>query len=155
MEHRELLSASGPVPEEEYEIEFGKASVVREGSDVTVVALALMVHRSLEAAEKLATDGVSVELIDPRTVSPLDTERILQSVAKTGRLLIVDESPEPCNFGAYIAAKVVDLGFDELDAPIRRVNGSFVPTPYSPPLEAAVLPSAEHIGQAILELIDE
>ena len=155
MEHRELLSTSGPVPEEEYEIEFGKASVVREGSDITVVALALMVNRSLETAERLAEEGISVELIDPRTVSPLDTDCILRSVAKTGRLLIVDESPEPCNVGSFIAAQVADLGFDELDAPIRRVNGGFAPTPYSPLLEAAILPDAERIGRAILDLMDE
>jgi 2-oxoisovalerate dehydrogenase E1 component len=155
MEHRELLSTSGPVPEEEYEIEFGKASVVREGGDITVVALALMVNRSLETAERLAEEGISVELIDPRTVSPLDTDCILRSVAKTGRLLIVDESPEPCNVGSFIAAQVADLGFDELDAPIRRVNGGFAPTPYSPLLEAAILPDAERIGRAILDLMDE
>ncbi len=90
-----MLGLKGPVPEEEYEIEFGQASVVREGKDVTVVALALMVHHTLKAAEELAADGVSVEVIDPRTVAPLDVETILQSVRKTGRLLIVDEAFAP------------------------------------------------------------
>lgn len=155
MEHRELLAVTGPVPEEEYEIEFGKASIVRNGTDITVVALALMVSRALEASEKLAADGISVELIDPRTISPLDTETILRSVKKTGRLLIVDETYEPCNLGSYIAAQVVDLGFDDLDAPIRRLNGLFTPTPYSPTLEAAVLPIANDIDRAVRDLIEE
>jgi 2-oxoisovalerate dehydrogenase E1 component len=93
LEHRELMSSKGPVPAEPYEIEFGKAVVGREGTDVTVVALALMVRRALEAAEKLAKEKISAEIVDPRTVSPLDTETILRSVAKTGRLLIAPRSP--------------------------------------------------------------
>lgn len=155
LEHRELLSLKGPVPEGEFSIEFGQAAVVREGTDVTVVALALMVHRALQACDTLAKEGLSVEVIDPRTLAPLDVETILTSVAKTGRLLIVDESFAPCGIGAEIAARLVDRGFDELDAPIRRLNGAHTPTPYSPPLEAAVVPSAETIAQAIRELCDE
>ena len=145
----------GPVPEGEYFIEFGQAAVVREGRDVTVVALALMVHKTLEACETLAKEGLSVELIDPRTIAPLDMETILASVAKTGRLLIVDESFAPCGIGAEIAAQLADRGFDELDAPIRRLNGVHTPTPYSPPLEAAVVPTAETIAQAIRDLCEE
>jgi pyruvate/2-oxoglutarate/acetoin dehydrogenase E1 component len=103
----------------------------------------------------LAKEGISVEVIDPRTVSPLDVETILQSVRKTGRLLIVDESFQPCGIGAEIAARVIDAGFDELDAPIRRVNGAFTPTPYSPTLEAAVVPSVEGIVNAIRDLARE
>ena len=99
-----MLGLKGPVPEEEYEIEFGQAAVVREGKDVTVVALALMVHHTLKACEELAKQGVSVEVIDPRTVAPLDVETILRSVRKTGRLLIVDEAFGPCGIGAEIAA---------------------------------------------------
>jgi len=133
LEHRELLSIKGPVPEEEYFIDFGQASIVREGTDVTVVALALMVHKTLEVCDTLAKEGCSVELIDPRTVAPLDMETILRSVAKTGRLLIVDETPASCGIGAEIAARIVAEGFDELDAPIRRLNGANAPTPYSPP----------------------
>ncbi len=155
LEHRELLAMKGSVPEEEYFIDFGQAAVVREGTDVTVVALALMVHKTLQACEALAKEGVSVELIDPRTVAPLDVETILRSVAKTGRLLIVDESFGPCGIGAEIAAQISDRGFDELDAPIRRLNGAHSPTPYSPPLEAAVVPSVETIAQAIRALVAE
>ncbi len=155
LEHRELLTVKGPVPEEEYEIEFGKARTVRAGSDVTVVALAKMVHDVLQASEELAAEGVSVELIDPRTVSPLDTDAILQSVRKTGRLLIVDETFGPCGIGGEIAARIIDEGFDELDAPIRRLSGTFTPTPYSPPLEKAIVPQLEEIAGAIREIVAE
>ncbi|MEO7299331.1 MAG: dehydrogenase E1 component subunit alpha/beta [Verrucomicrobiota bacterium] len=155
LEHRELMSVKGNVPAEEYFIEFGKASVVREGQHVTVVALALMVHKTLKACEVLAAEGISVELIDPRTVSPLDTETILKSVAKTGRLLIVDESFGPFGIGAEIAAQMADRGFDELDAPIRRLNGLHTPTPYSPSLESAVVPDVDAIAKAIRDLVSE
>ncbi|PYJ00182.1 MAG: dehydrogenase, partial [Verrucomicrobia bacterium] len=113
------------------------------------------VERTLTAADQLAGKGISVEVIDPRTVSPLDTETILASVAKTGRLLIVDEAFGPCGLGAEIAARVVEAGFDDLDAPIRRLNGAFAPTPYSPPLEKAVTPQVEDIVRAIRELSEE
>jgi len=152
LEHRELLAIKGPVPEEEYYIDFGRAAVVREGSDVTVVSLGLMLHRVLEAAEKLAEEGISVEVIDPRTVSPLDTATIIDSVAKTGRLLVVEESFAPCGLGAEISAQMAEHAFDELDAPIRRLNGLHSPTPYSPPLEAAVVPGTEQIAAAIRNL---
>ncbi len=155
LEHRELLAIKGPVPTEPYEIEFGRARVAREGAHVTVVALALMLHRALAAAEQLATEGLSVEVVDPRTVSPLDRDTILASVAKTGRLLIVDEAFGPCGIGAEIAAAVTDAGFDDLDAPIRRLNGAFAPTPYSPPLEQAVVPQVADITQAIRNLAAE
>ena len=152
LEHRELMTVKGPVPEEEYFIDFGKAAVVREGSDVTVVALALMVHKTLQACETLSAEGISVELIDPRTVAPLDVDTIIQSVSKTGRLIIVDEDFAHCGIGAEIAAQLADRGFDDLDAPIRRLNGKASPTPYSPTLEAAVVPNTETIAQAIRDL---
>lgn len=155
LEHRELMALKGPVPEEPYEIEFGRAALVREGSDVTVVALALMVHRALAAADRLAGQGISVELIDPRTVSPLDIETVLQSVAKTGRLLVIDETYGPCNIASEIAAQVADRGFDDLDAPIKRLHGAFTPTPYSPPLEKAVVPQVDDIERAIADLVAE
>jgi len=155
LEHRELMTVKGPVPEEEYFIDFGQAAVVREGSDITVVALALMVHKTLQACETLAKEGIRVEVIDPRTVSPLDTDTIFRSVAKTGRLLIVDEDFAHCGVSAEIAAQLADRGFDELDAPIRRLNGKSSPTPYSPTLEAAVVPNAESIAQAIRDLCEE
>jgi 2-oxoisovalerate dehydrogenase E1 component len=153
LEHRELLGVKGRVPEEDYEIGFGKAAVVQEGNEVTVVALALMVRRVLEACDRLK--GISVEVIDPRTVSPLDSDTILESVKKTGRLLVVDEAFAPFGLGAEIAARVADAAFDDLDAPIRRLHGAFTPTPYSPPLEQAVVPQVEDIERAIRELIDE
>jgi 2-oxoisovalerate dehydrogenase E1 component len=155
LEHRELLATRGPVPEEAYELPFGKAAVVREGKDITVVALARMVPKVAEVAEVLAKGGVSVEVIDPRTVAPLDTDTIGQSVAKTGRLLVVDEAFAPFGIGAEIAARIADRHFDDLDAPIRRLNGLHTPTPYSPPLEAAVLPDTAAITQAIRDLLAE
>ena len=155
LEHRELLGIKGPVPEGDYSIGFGRAAVVREGNQITVVALALMVHRTLEAAGRLAADGISVEVVDPRTVAPLDVPTILRSVAKTGRLLVVDEDFAHCGLGAEIAAQVAEHGFDELDAPIRRLNGVASPTPYSPALEAVLVPTSESIERAIRDLVAE
>src|SRR5690349_17130594 len=155
LEPREVLGVKGPVPEEEYEIEFGRAAIVREGTDVTVVALAKMVHEVKRVAESLEREGISIELVDPRTVAPLDVETIHQSVRKTGRLLIVDEDFAPFGVGAEIAARMADVGFDDLDAPIRRLNGRHTPTPYSPPREAAVIPDADAIARAVRELIRE
>lgn len=155
LEPRELLTMKGAVPEGEYEIPFGQAAVVREGKVVTVVALARMVHLVQEAAEILAREGLSVELVDPRTVAPLDVETIGTSVAKTGRLLIADEAFGLYGIGAEIAAQVADRFFDDLDAPIRRVNGLHTPTPYSPPLEAAVVPTTADIVHAIRTLVAE
>ena len=155
LEHRELMASKGPVPETVYEIPFGKAAIVREGRDVTVVALAFMVAQTAKACERLAQEGVSVELIDPRTVAPLDIDTIAGSVAKTGRLLIVDEAFAHCGFGAEIAAQIAAIGFDDLDAPIRRLNGAPTPTPYSPPLEAAIVPQIDGILQAIRDLVAE
>ena len=132
-----------------------QARVAREGTDATVVALSLMVHHTLAAAEKLAGEGQSIEVIDPRTVSPLDFDTILGSVAKTGRLLVVDEAFGPCGFASEIAARVADEGFDELDAPVRRLNGAHAPVPYSPTLEQAVVPGADTIEAAIRALLEE
>lgn len=157
MEHRSVLNTRGPVPEEGEEelIPFGKARVARPGSDVTVVGIAFMVNQALAACDELARDGVSVEVIDPRTLSPLDIDTILESVHKTGRLLVVDETYAPCGIGAEIAAQVMDKGFDDLDAPVRRLNGAHTPIPYSPPLEAAVIPHPDSIARAIRELAAE
>ncbi len=155
LEHRELMAIKGPVPEESYEIPFGKAAVVREGADLTVVALALMRHHTEKAAAQLANENVSVEIIDPRTVSPLDLETILESVHKTGRLLIVDEVFAPCSMASEIAARVADAGFDDLDAPIKCLNGTFAPTPYSPTLEKEMVPNVDSIERAIRDLLAE
>jgi 2-oxoisovalerate dehydrogenase E1 component len=155
LEHKSLLYSKGPVPEERYTIPFGQARLAREGKDVTVVAIAAAVRKTLEAAEQLAQAGISTEVIDPRTLAPLDLPAILASVHKTGRLLIVDEWFGPCGIGAEIAAQVMDQAFDDLDAPVRRLNGLHTPTPYSPSLEAAVIPNPQTIAQAIRDLLAE
>jgi 2-oxoisovalerate dehydrogenase E1 component len=155
LEHREILAKKGPVPDQDYELPFGQANVVREGKHVTVVGLALMIHHTLKACDELAKEGIIAEVIDPRTVAPLDLETILSSVSKTGRLLIVDESFGPFGLGAEIAAQIMECGFDELDAPIRRLHGAQIPTPYSPTLEAAVVPNPQTIEQAIRDLLAE
>jgi 2-oxoisovalerate dehydrogenase E1 component len=155
LEHREILNHKSAVPEDDYEIEFGRAKVVRQGNDVTVVAIARMVHHVLEVIDELAEEGISIELIDPRTVLPLDTETIINSVAKTGRLLIVDETFAAASIGAQIAAVAADDGFDELDAPIKRIHGAFTPTPYSPTLEQAVVPQPETVAAAVRNLVAE
>jgi 2-oxoisovalerate dehydrogenase E1 component len=155
LEHRGVLSVKGNVPEGSYEIEFGKAAIVREGHQLTVVAIAVMVHKAIEASEILAKEGISIEVIDPRTIAPLDIDTILESIKKTGRLLVLDESFAPFGLGAEIAAQIADIGFDDLDAPIRRLNGAHTPTPYSPSLEAAVVPSRDMIVQAIRDLLAE
>ena len=155
LEHRELLNVKGPVPESPYELPFGKAAIVQGGTDVTVVALAEMVHKSLDAIQELEEQGISVELIDPRTVSPLDCDTILQSVVKTGRLLIADESFEPFGLGAEISAQVGQRGFDHLDAPIHRLSGAHTPTPYSPAIEKTIVPQVDDIVHAGLDLLEE
>jgi len=117
--------------------------------------MTIMVQRTLEAAEQLAEEGISVEVIDPRTVAPLDIDTVLESVHKTGRLLVVDEDFAPCGIGAEIAAQVMERGFDDLDAPVRRLNGLQSPVPYSPPLEAAMTPNRGQIVAAIKSLMAE
>jgi 2-oxoisovalerate dehydrogenase E1 component len=155
LEHRELMQSKGPVPEDHYEIPFGQARVARTGSDITIVALSFMVTHALSAAEQLASEGISVEIIDPRTVSPLDLDSILRSVAKTGRLLVVDEAFGPCGIASEIAAQVADAGFNDLDAPIKRLHGAFAPTPYAPSLEEVVVPNVARIVQAVRDLVEE
>ncbi len=153
MEHRAVLNMKGPVPEEEYLIPFGQARIAREGTDVTVVGIAAMVHRTLAAADELAKEGISVEVIDPRTLLPLDIDTILASVHKTGRLLVVDEDYSPCGVAAEIGMQVMNRGFDDLDAPVQRLTGSFAPVPYSAPLEQAIIPNPQTIAQAIRDLM--
>jgi 2-oxoisovalerate dehydrogenase E1 component len=152
LEHKSLLGVKGPVSDGDFTIPFGQAKVVRAGSTLTVVAIGHGVHKTLPALDKLASEGISVELIDPRTLAPLDIDTICTSVQKTGRLLIVDEAYSPCGMGAEIAMQVVEHSFDDLDAPIRRLHGVHTPTPYSPPLEKAVAPSVDDITLAIREL---
>ncbi|MFM7250604.1 MAG: thiamine pyrophosphate-dependent enzyme [Planctomycetaceae bacterium] len=155
LEHRELLAGKSPVPAGHHDIPFGVAKIVRPGRHVTVVALARMVRLVEGVCEGLAAEGIEVELVDPRTVSPLDTATILASVARTGRLLVVDEPPASCGFAAEMAARVADEGFDLLDAPVRRLTGACVPTPYAPALEAVVVPDAAAVIGAIRALLAE
>ena len=155
LEHKSLLFNRGEVPEGDYAIPFGQARIARLGADCTVVAIGSMVEKTLAGCEKLAEEGISAEVIDPRTIAPLDMATIMESVHKTGRLLIVDETFQPCGVGAEIAAQVIDEGFDDLDAPIRRLNGAHVPTPYSPTLEHAITPQPDEIEQSIRDLLAE
>jgi 2-oxoisovalerate dehydrogenase E1 component len=155
LEHREILQVKGPVEEADFEIPFGRARIARAGSDATVVAVGRMNHLCLAAAEALAKEGASIEVIDPRTVAPLDSDAILASLAKTGRLLVVDEPAGPCGLAAEVAALAADRGFDDLDAPVRRLCGLPSPTPYSPVLEAELLPSVAAIQAAIRSLLAE
>lgn len=155
LEHRELLQTRASIPDDQEEIPFGLANVLRQGRDVTVVAVARMVVMANQVANQLAQEGIEVEVIDPRTILPLDIDTILASVAKTGRLLIVDEPPASCGFAAEVAAAIADRGFDELDAPIRRLTGAFTPTPYSPTLEQVVVPREQDLIAAIRALVQE
>ncbi|MFO1350577.1 MAG: pimeloyl-ACP methyl ester esterase BioH [Gammaproteobacteria bacterium] len=143
------MSAKGPVPEELYALPIGKAEVKRAGTDVTVIATMAMVPRALAAADLLAREGISVEVIDPRTLKPLDTEAILASVRKTGRMVIAHEAWTSGGFGAEVAALVADQALMELDAPIRRIGALDVPMPYNDVLERAVIPSQERLVEEI------
>ncbi|MYA87628.1 MAG: alpha-ketoacid dehydrogenase subunit beta [Boseongicola sp. SB0662_bin_57] len=143
----------GEVPEGDHVIELGKASTVQEGDDVTVVAIGAMVRPAMRAAQELAKSGVGVELIDPRTVVPLDSAMILESVRKTGRLVVVDEARDMCSAASHIAAICADQCFDALKAPIRRVTVPDVALPYSPPLEKALLPNVASISEAVRRLL--
>lgn len=148
-ENKVLYGMKGEVPEGNEGLPLGVADIKREGEDVTVVAISRMVTQSLIAAERLAADGIEIEVIDPRTLSPLDENTILESVAKTHRLVIVDEDNPRCSAATDIAAMVADKGFDTLDAPIKLVTAPHTPVPFSPPLEAAYVPSPERIAETI------
>jgi pyruvate dehydrogenase E1 component beta subunit len=144
------------VPEEEYTIPLGQADIKREGSDVTVVALAWLVHEALAAAEELEKEGVSVEIVDPRSLVPLDTETIRSSVRKTGRLVIADEAGPTAGFSAEIAAIATEdaATFARLKAPVKRVCALQVPIPYSPVLENHVFPDRKRIVAGVREVLE-
>ncbi len=150
-----LTARKGPVPEEEYTIPLGLADIKREGSDVTVVALAWLVHEALAAAEELSQEGISVEIVDPRTLVPLDTETIRRSVRKTGRLVIADEAGPTAGFSAEVAAIATEdaATFARLQAPVKRVCALQVPIPYSPVLENHVFPDRKRIIAGIREVL--
>jgi len=152
--HKSLIfgGLKGEVPEEEYIVPLGKADIKRKGSDVTVVATALMVHRALAAAEKLQKKGISIEIVDPRTLVPLDKQAIIDSVKKTGRLVIMDEEPKIGSASAEISAVVAEEAFYFLDAPIKRVCAPDTPIPFSPALEKIWMPDEENLIKAITEI---
>ena len=154
IEHKRLYMRKTHVPEESYTIPFGQAAIVREGTDVTIVGVQKMVHTALDAADALNDVGVSAEVIDPRTYSPLDTDTILASVAKTGRLVIVDESHPRCSLATDISALAAEHAFDRLLAPVKMVTGAHAPVPFSPPLEDHYLPSAERIIEAVMATVN-
>jgi pyruvate dehydrogenase E1 component beta subunit len=152
-ENKVLYASTGEVPEGDEGIPLGVADIKREGDDVTIVAISRMVQQALAAAEALAAEGIEAELVDPRTLSPLDEETILTSVAKTHRLVIVDEDNPRCSAATDISAMVADKGFDTLDAPIKLVNAPHTPVPFSPPLEQFYVPSPERIVAAVREIV--
>jgi acetoin:2,6-dichlorophenolindophenol oxidoreductase subunit beta len=154
MEHKSLMAHKGEVPEGEVVDELGKAQVVREGTDVTIAALALMVPRALEAADRLATDGISAEVIDVRSLVPLDTQALLRSVAKTGRFFTVEENPRLCGWGAELVSIVDEEAFWDLDGPSIRITTPHVPLPAAASLEDLAIPSADRIYETISKSVD-
>jgi pyruvate dehydrogenase E1 component beta subunit len=154
VEHKLLYKTKGPVPEEPYEIPLGESKVVREGSDLTIVATSIMVKRSLEAAERLAQEGIQVEIIDPRTLKPLDMSPIEASVKKTGRALVVHEAVKTGGFGGEVVARIVESeAFDYLEAPVRRLAGLDTPIPYNRTLEYHTVPQVENIVDEARKLV--
>lgn len=154
-EDKTLYNTTGDVPEEYYTLPLGKADIKRAGSDVTIVAIGKQVQTALQAAERLAKKGVEAEVVDPRTLSPLDEDTILASVAKTNRLIVIDEANPRCSIATDIAALVADKGFDTLDAPIKRITAPHTPVPFSPVLEELYLPSPQKVVEAVSELIGD
>lgn len=155
-EHKLLYKMKGPVPEGYYTVPIGKAHVVQEGKDLTVVATSLMVHRALEAANILAQEGYQIEVIDLRSIRPMDTQTIIESVKKTSKLLCVYEAVKTLGIGAEVSAAIVESeAFDYLDAPIIRLGGAETPIPYSPELEKAAVPQVSNITQTAKKLINK
>lgn len=153
VENKALYALKGEVPDAPFSIPIGQASVVRQGQDATVVTYGGMVSRALQAAETLAKEGVSIEVIDLRSIQPWDESTVLASLSKTHRLLIAHEAVEAFGVGAEIAARMADVGFDELDAPIMRVAAPFVPVPFAPGLEKQYQPNADKIVETVRKLM--
>ncbi len=148
LEHKNLYGSEADVPEDPYAIPFGEANVVREGSDVTIVAYGLMVTKSLEAAELLKKDGIDAEVIDLRTLSPIDMDTVIESVEETGRLVCVDEANPRCSIASDVASVVAQEAFSALEGPIQMVTAPHAPVPFTPALEDLYIPSAEKIADA-------
>jgi pyruvate/2-oxoglutarate/acetoin dehydrogenase E1 component len=153
VEHKLLYPIKGMIPEEDYTVPFGVADVKREGNDVTIFATLIMVHKALAAAEKLGKEGISAEVVDPRTLTPLDKTAIVKSVKKTGRIVIVTEDCKTGGVSAEIAAVMAEEALDYLDAPIKRVAEPDTPIPFSPPLEQFVIPDEKSIIKAVKETV--
>jgi pyruvate dehydrogenase E1 component beta subunit len=153
LEHKLLYFTKGPVPAGDYTVPLGVADVKRAGTDVTVVGIHTMVGKALKAAEELAREGIELEVVDPRTLVPLDEEAIVDSVKKTGRLIVSHEAYGRAGYGAEIVARVVELAFDYLDAPPQRVVAKDVPLPYAQTLEMAALPQTEDLVAAARKLV--
>jgi pyruvate dehydrogenase E1 component beta subunit len=154
VEHKLLYAVKGDVPEGECLVPLGQAKIRREGDAATIVATSRMVHFALEAAEELASDGIEIEVIDPRTLHPLDTDTIIESVKKTNRALVVHEAVRRAGYGAEIAATIQELAFDYLDSPVLRVCGEDVPIPFARNLEAAAIPDPERIANGVRRLLE-
>ena len=154
-EHKRGYEIQGEMPDEEYTIPFGQAVVRREGSDVTIVAISIMVHRALAAAKELSTFGIECEVIDPRTIYPFDYDTVLKSVRKTHRLIVTHEANRRSGIGAEIVSQVVERGFEELDEKPVIVAGLNVPMPYNHTLENMVIPNEEKIKQTVLQMMDK
>jgi acetoin:2,6-dichlorophenolindophenol oxidoreductase subunit beta len=153
VENKVLYFKTEEVPDEQEPVPIGEALMVRAGRDVTIVALSRLVDEALTAAERLAADGIEAEVIDPRTLVPLDLGAIVESVRRTNRLVIAHEAVEHGGFGAEVAARVQAAAFDDLDAPIERVGAPFAPVPFSPPLEDAWVPGADEVHAAVLRAL--
>ncbi len=149
-EHKLMYDLKCEVPDEPYTIPFGEANIVRDGDDVTIVALARMVHYAQQAADLLEKEGISAEIIDPRTTSPLDEDTILESVERTGRVVVVDEATPRCNMAADIAALIAEKAFNALKAPVKRVTAPHTPVPFAPSLEKLYIPDPERIAEAAM-----
>ncbi len=152
-EHRCLYDLNGPVPDKKFTIPLGVADIKRQGTDLSIIATGIMVHRALEAARELSKEGISAEVVDPRTLVPLDTIAIIETVKKTGRVLIVHEAPKTAGTGAEIAAQIAELAFDYLDTPILRVCGKDTPIPFSPVMERFAVPQVEDIIEGARQLL--
>ena len=152
-EHKLLYAMKGDVPDEDYTIPFGEASWLRDGEDLTIIAFSAMVPKAIEAADKLAEEGIKCTVIDPRTTSPLDEESILESVEETGRVVIVDESTPRCSIASDISSIIVDKAFKALKAPIKKVTTAHSPVPFSPALEQAFIPQTEGIIEVCREVL--
>jgi pyruvate dehydrogenase E1 component beta subunit len=152
-EDKMMYQLKGPVPEEEYTIPLGQADVKREGEDITIVATSSMVHVALNAAEQLAGRGVSAEVVDPRTLFPLDADTLIASARKTSRVMIVDEGYRRYGITGELASTIAEGAFYYLDAPVRRIAAMDVPVPFSPPLEDATIPNEKLLVETALELV--